>query len=76
MARTRITRDGTDGYLVAPGDLEGFIAAVDRVLADPVHARKMGEAGRARASDVFSEDRFYTRLMTIYRDVIAEGAPR
>lgn len=73
---SEIVRDGTDGYLVAPGDLEGFIAAVDRVLADPVRARKMGEAGRARAGDVFSEDRFYTRLMTIYRDVIAEGAPR
>jgi glycosyltransferase involved in cell wall biosynthesis len=73
---TEIVRDRTDGYLADPGDRDGFIAAIDQILADPTRARAMGKAGRARAADAFSEDRFYARLMTIYSDVIAEGPPR
>lgn len=73
---TEIVRDGIDGYLVAPGDREGFGDAVDRMLADPARARAMGEAGRARAGEVFSETRFYDRLMAIYAEVVAEGMSR
>lgn len=73
---SEIVRDTVDGYLVDPGDLGGFIAAIDQILVDPARARAMGKAGRSRAAEAFSEDRFYTRLMTIYSDVIAEGSPR
>lgn len=73
---SEIVRDTVDGYLVEPGDLDGFIAAIDQILVDPARARAMGQAGRGRAAEAFSEDRFYTRLMTIYSDVIAEGQPR
>ncbi len=73
---TEIVRDGTDGYLVTPGDLTGFLGAVDRILADPERARAMGDAGRVRAADAFSEDRFYARLMAVYGEVIAEGMPQ
>lgn len=71
---TEIIRDEMDGYLVPPGDVAGFAEAVDRILADPLRARAMGDAGRIRAIEDFSEDRFYASLMDIYREVIAEGA--
>lgn len=73
---TEIVRDGTDGYLVPPNDLDGFVAAVDRIFADLVHAREMGAAGRTHATEAFSEDQFCARLTTIYREVIVEGAAR
>jgi glycosyltransferase involved in cell wall biosynthesis len=73
---TEIVRNGTDGYLVDPGDRDGFITAIDQILDDPARARAMGKAGRARAAEAFSEDRFYARLMAIYGEVIAEGTPQ
>ncbi|WP_230772233.1 glycosyltransferase family 4 protein [Sphingomonas sp. Leaf4] len=71
-----IVRDGIDGFLVASGDQDGFAAAVDRILADPVRARAMGAAGRAHAAEAFSEDQFCARLTAIYHEAIAEGASR
>ncbi len=46
--------DGETGYLVAAGDIAGLGAALDRLLADPVRCRAMGEAGRRFASERFS----------------------
>lgn len=73
---TEIVHDGINGYLVTPGDLNGFVAAVDRILADPKRAQAMGQAGRAHAAQAFSEDRFHDRLLSIYRQVTAQGGPR
>jgi trehalose synthase len=42
-------QDGVQGLLLAdPTDLDAFAAAVARLLADPVEARRMGERGHAR----------------------------
>ena len=40
--------DDVEGLLVPPADLAAFTSALDRVLGDPVRAKAMGEAGRAR----------------------------
>lgn len=70
---TEIVRDGVDGILVAPDDLAGLCQALDQILADPARAKAMGEAGRTRVAETYSEDHFYDRLMTIYDEVIHEG---
>lgn len=44
-----VVRDGREGLLVPPGDADAVAAALGRVLADPSLARRLGEAGRARA---------------------------
>lgn len=67
---TEIVRDGIDGIVVEVGDLAGLAAATDQILADREAADAMGSAGRIRVSEEFSEDRFYARLMAIYREVI------
>lgn len=43
-----IVREGETGLLVPPGDPAALAAALERLLADPVHARAMGARGRAR----------------------------
>lgn len=54
--------DGVNGVLLAdPHDLAAFGAAVERLLADPTAARRLGEAARARVVDQFLGDRHLQR---------------
>jgi glycosyltransferase involved in cell wall biosynthesis len=50
-----IIRDGTNGLLVSPGSVPELRAAIQRLLADSVLARRLGEAGRSRAEEAFSQ---------------------
>jgi trehalose synthase len=45
--------NGQTGYLVAPTDLAAFAERVDRLLADPHGAERMGAAAQARVRDLF-----------------------
>ncbi|MYZ11736.1 glycogen synthase [Streptomyces sp. SID2999] len=62
---------GSTGLLVdADGDFEGNLArALDSVLADPVAARRMGEAGRARAVGEFGWDAVARRTAGLYEEI-------
>lgn len=44
-----VVQDGIDGLLVPHGDAGALARALDRVLADPALARRLGEAGRPKA---------------------------
>ena len=46
--------DGVTGFLAKPGDPQSLAAAIARILDDPGLARKLGEAGRAKAERDFS----------------------
>jgi glycosyltransferase involved in cell wall biosynthesis len=48
-ALPELVRDGETGYLARAGDVDGFAAALRRLLDDPARARCMGRAGRVRA---------------------------
>ena len=48
-----IVRSGVDGFLYAPDDETSFIAALERVTADPAAAARIGRAGLARAAECF-----------------------
>lgn len=51
-------RDGVDGLLIAdPHDLSGFASASRSLVADPVRARRLGEAAHERVRDNFLADR-------------------
>ncbi|MEW2316674.1 glycogen synthase [Streptomyces bauhiniae] len=62
---------GSTGLLVdTDGDFEGNLArALDTVLADPVAARRMGEAGRARAVGEFGWDAVARRTAGLYEEI-------
>ncbi|MFG3045106.1 glycogen synthase [Streptomyces sp. NPDC048241] len=62
---------GRTGLLVdADADFEGNLArALGAVLADPVAARRMGEAGRARAVGEFGWDAVARRTAGLYEEI-------
>ena len=64
--------DGETGLLLAEGDLAGMTAALHRLLTDPLEARRMGTAGRARVERYLNWDRVVREM----REMAAElGRP-
>jgi phosphatidylinositol alpha-1,6-mannosyltransferase len=61
-AAEEIVRDGETGLLVDPDDRRELTAALDRLLADPAAARRMGEAGHEHWQKEFGRERFRKRL--------------
>ena len=59
--------DGETGALVAAGDDEALGRELAALLADPIRARALGAAGRARAQAEFSVGRMVERTLDVYR---------
>jgi glycosyltransferase involved in cell wall biosynthesis len=57
--------DGETGILVRPGDVEGLARALERVLADPDEAARLGAAGRERALEQFSAEEAARKVLTL-----------
>jgi glycosyltransferase involved in cell wall biosynthesis len=71
-AAPEIVADGETGVLVAPDDATGLGEAVLELLADPVRAEAMGEAGLARARREFSLAKMAVRTAAVYEAVSAD----
>lgn len=66
--------DGETGFLAPVADAAGLADRIAMILADPELKRRMGEAGRARAHDLFTIDKMTERAENIYRTVLKESA--
>lgn len=58
--------DGETGLLVPPGDAAVLAGAIGELLADPERRRRMGEAGRRRAAELFDLPRFQQEHLALY----------
>jgi len=66
--------DGVSGVLLAdPTDLEEFGRAVTSLLGDPERARRMGEAARVRARDLFLAPRHLEQYLDLFERMLAAG---
>lgn len=61
-----IVRDACEGYLVAPGDVQGFARAIRTVTRDVGDVRVMGDRARARAMTEFGLSAVVERYATLY----------
>ena len=61
---------GEDGYLVRFGDTEQLAAYLAELIDDPVHARTMGERGRAKVLEGMTFETKFQRLLTVYQSLI------
>lgn len=63
--------DGETGLIVSERDVTGLAQAMERLVADPSLARRMGEAGRARVEREFDADRQSRKLEALLASVIS-----
>jgi N-acetyl-alpha-D-glucosaminyl L-malate synthase BshA len=62
--------EGETGYLCPVGDVDAMAAAAVRLLQDQPLRRAMGEAGRRRAVEIFSQDAVVARYRSLYERVM------
>lgn len=67
-----VVRDGVDGFLVEPGDVDALADRLGRLAADPDLARRMGEAGRKRVLERYSVERLIDDVDKLYRSLLAD----
>lgn len=67
-----VVRDGIDGCLCLPGDVEAMAAATLRLLGDPATWQRMAHAARTRAQLEFSAERIVERYRQAYAALLAQ----
>jgi glycosyltransferase involved in cell wall biosynthesis len=68
-------RDGREGFLVPPRDVEALTRALDALAQSPELRAEMGSRARARASAVFSLEAVVEQLESVYRELLEPEAP-
>jgi len=61
-----VVRDGVEGIIVRPGDVEAIAAALEHLHHHPEVVERMGSAARQRVVDNFTWDHFRARLLDAY----------
>ena len=64
-----IIRDGEDGLLTPPGDVDALASALRRLADDPALRQRLGEAARAAAVR-YSPERAAQALLAVYHQVL------
>ncbi len=67
--------DGETGLLVPPHQTDALADAIERLLADPTLAIRMGEAAKERAYDKFSMGAYIDGVMSVYKELLDLPAP-
>ena len=58
--------DGVQGFLIPPGDSAELARCMERVLQDPVLARRLGQAGRQRVAERFDIHKNIQMLVRLF----------
>src|SRR5438876_6786405 len=61
-----VVRDGVEGLIVRPGDVDAIAGALQHLYQNPEIVERMGAAARARVVENFTWDHFRTRLLGAY----------
>ena len=65
-----VVRDGVEGIIVQPGDVDAIAAAIEHLYRHPEIVESMGAAARQRAVENFTWDHYRTRLLGAYERAI------
>ena len=65
-----IIRDGVDGLLYPPGDVDALASVIERLVQDPALRARLGSAGRERAEHYLPEV-IGPAVSSVYRKVLA-----
>lgn len=67
-------QDGASGLIVAPGEPASLAAGIERLLASPDLAARLGDAARRRVAERFSSSAAIASTARLYEDVLAGRA--
>ena len=62
--------DGQTGFLTPAGDDTALAGAILRLLGDPSLRSRLGENGRLRARELFSEEQMAERYLALYQEML------
>jgi glycosyltransferase involved in cell wall biosynthesis len=65
-----VVRDGVEGIIVQPGDVNGIAAAIEHLYRHPEIVESMSAAARQRVVENFTWDHYRTRLLGAYERAI------
>jgi glycosyltransferase involved in cell wall biosynthesis len=65
-----VVRDGIDGFLVEPGDVEGAAERLEALARDPGLRTRLGEAGRERVRARYAVTRLVDDVDRLYRSLL------
>lgn len=65
-----VVDDGTNGFLVTPGDSRELAERLRRLLADPDLRKRMGRAGRRRIQEGFTKQQVVRETIEVYAELI------
>jgi glycosyltransferase involved in cell wall biosynthesis len=66
-----VVRDGVDGFLVEPGDVDGAAEKLATLAGNPELRARLGEAGRSRVLERYSVPRLVDDVDRLYRALLA-----
>ena len=61
-----VVRDGIEGIIVKPGDIDAIAAAIEKLYKNPELVERMSAAARQRVVENFTWDHFRERLLGAY----------
>jgi glycosyltransferase involved in cell wall biosynthesis len=61
-----VVRDGIEGIIVQPGDVDAIAAALEHLYQHPEIVERMGKAARERVVENFTWDHYRSRLLGAY----------
>lgn len=68
-----IVRDGINGLLVPPGDVDALTAALARLIEAPEERRRLGEQGPAEVAAGFSSAEVVRQTLAVYDELLPNG---
>ncbi|AFY59214.1 glycosyltransferase [Rivularia sp. PCC 7116] len=75
-AQPEIVSNNKTGFLVPPGDVDALADALLKLLSNRELAEAMGEAGRERAMQEFSEEQRTQSFLDIYQEISVESSQK
>ncbi|MCI0398593.1 MAG: glycosyltransferase family 4 protein [Chloroflexi bacterium] len=63
-------RDGWNGYLAPPQDVDQLAGRIEALLAQPALAREMGANGRRTAEECYTPGQHLEKLLAVFTDVL------